>query len=521
MDEMNFGVDQLVRIVRRRAKLVAACAALFGLVGLFVASLLPNRYQAVATVLVEPQTISSNLVEAGLEAGNLQNRLHLMAMQILARERLSRVIDDFGLYPESHREKTRLEIIEEMREDIRVDPVLPEMDRELFKRTDPEINTFRLTFEHESAGVAAQVTNRLANDFIDQHIRDRAEISSDTAAFIQTELARLDEQLRKKQQEIESFKEEKAGRLPEDRAPLQRRLELVLSSMRRAQDQAAEAQSDATYLRQQALAAAQAKRDEADPARKIQLLEISLAEMRARGLTDRHPDMVAAKEEMTELQAIVDAGGFGKSSVQRTAEAQAKRAEERGAAALLEFERLEAERAEVEARLAEIPRVAEHLESLENDERSLLASVHEFRSKQVSASVAANMVQGLKGEQFRVLERAVPPPKPAEPNRPLVVLFATFLGLVLGGGFVLLMEVADTSYQSARDVQQSLRIPVLATVPSIVLDADRRTLKRRQLVELVAASTFAVVLLAGSWVAYKTVNTTPAAPQAAVSAGAE
>jgi len=519
MDEMNLGVDQLIRIVRRRAKLVLVCAAFFGLVGLFVASILPNRYRAVATVLVEPQTISRNLVEAGLEVGNLQNRLHLMAMQILARERLSRVIDELGLYPEEHREMTRLEIIEEMRDKIRVDPVLPELDPDLFKRTDPEINTFRIAFQHESGATAARVTNRLANDFIDQHIRERAEISGDTAAFIQAELAHLDAQLQAKQSQIEAIKKEKAGSLPEDRAQLQRRLELTLSAMRRAQDQIAEAQSDATYLRQQALAAAQSERDDADPARRIQLLEISLTEMRARGLTDKHPDVVAIREELSELARIVDEDS-GKSPVQRTAEAQAQRAEERGAAALADLERLEVERLRVEAHLAEIPQVAEQLETLEDEERSLLANVHEFRAKQVNASVAANMVQGLKGEQFRVLERAVPPPEPAGPNRPIIIAVGIFGGLALGVALAMLLEVADSSFHAARDAQQALHIPVLATVPAIILDADRRTLRRRQMVEMAAAAAIAVMFLVGSWTAYHTVNQGPEEPPSAVSAEA-
>ncbi len=506
MDEMNLGIDQLLRIVRRRAKLVALVGLFAALVGLLIASSLRNEYSAVATVLVEPQTISRNLVEAGLEAGNLQNRLHLMSMQILARERLSRVIDDLGLYPREHEEMTRLEVIELMRGQIGVEPVVPELDRRLFTRTEPEINTFRLSFRHESPGMAARVANRLANDFIDQHIRDRAQISSDTATFIEAELARLDAQLERQQQEVETFKESKVGRLPEDRAPLQRRLELVQNSIRTVQDRMAEAESDAAYLRQQALSAAQTERDEADPARRIQLLEIALAEMKSRGLTEKHPDIVALHDERAELEAIIAKGGGGKSAVQRTAEAQARRAEERGAAARAELERLQLELGEIETQLAEIPRVAEQLEGLEDEERSLLASVQDFRRKQVDASVAANMVQDLKGEQFRVLERAVPPPEPSEPNRPMIVVLAAFLGLAAAGGLALLLEVADSSFHAARDAQQVLRLPVLATVPSIVLDADRRTLRRRRWVETMAASTVAGLLLVSSWVAYVSVN---------------
>ena len=506
MDEMNFGVDRLLHIVRRRAKLVALCNLAALLLGIFIASLLRNEYAAIATVLVEPQTISRTLLEDGPEAAKLQNRLHLMSMQILARERLSRVIDEFNLYPDEHQEMTRLEVIDLMRDQIGVEPVLPELDRRLFARTEPEINTFRLSFRHESPATSANVANRLANDFIDQHLRERSEISGDTAVFLEAELQRLEEQLAAKQQEIAAFKDEKNGRLPEDRPRLERRVEHLSASMSRSQDAIAEATADATYWRQQALAAAQADQDEADPARRVQLLEIGLAEMRARGLTDRHPDVVKATEEIAELRAIMGSEVFGSSAPQRSAEAQAQRAEDRASAARAELQRFADDLADSETRLAETPAVAKRLEALENEEQSLLASVHEFRQKGVDASVAANMVQDLKGEQFRVLERAVPPPEPASPNRPLIIVLAATLGLAIGVGIAVVLELFETSLHDPRDAQEALGVPVLASVPMIALESDRRILRRRRMLEAVGVAAVSGVVLIGSLIAYLAVN---------------
>ncbi len=53
----------------------------------------------------------------------LENRLHLMTMQILSRGRLSKIITELDLYPEESKEMTREEVISLMRSDIRVEPV--------------------------------------------------------------------------------------------------------------------------------------------------------------------------------------------------------------------------------------------------------------------------------------------------------------------------------------------------------------------------------------------------------------
>ena len=61
---------------------------------------LPNEYESSSTILVEPQSVPKELVEAGVPDSDLNPRLHLMTAQILSRARLSRIIDELGLYKE-------------------------------------------------------------------------------------------------------------------------------------------------------------------------------------------------------------------------------------------------------------------------------------------------------------------------------------------------------------------------------------------------------------------------------------
>ena len=179
---MNVGtgglqLGDLSGVVRRRAGVAGAVAGAVLLASIVVAAILPNRYEAWVTLLVEPQTISSKLVEAGVAESDLNNRLHLMTMQILSRGRLSKVIDDLGLYAEEsrgddagrghhadagpHPRRARAAGARDRRDaapghrDQHLPALLPQRQR---------------------AKVAADVANRLANDFIDEHIKERVQV---------------------------------------------------------------------------------------------------------------------------------------------------------------------------------------------------------------------------------------------------------------------------------------------------------------------------------------------------------
>jgi uncharacterized protein involved in exopolysaccharide biosynthesis len=155
----GFQLGDVMGIVRRRAALASAVALTVMLLAIVAAAVLPNQYESWTTLLVEPQSISSKLVEAGVGASDLNSRLHLMTMQILSRGRLGKIIDDLKLYPKESQEMTREEVISLMRSHIRVEPVLPEMeiDERLNRRQEIEINTFRLFYISKSATLAASV----------------------------------------------------------------------------------------------------------------------------------------------------------------------------------------------------------------------------------------------------------------------------------------------------------------------------------------------------------------------------
>lgn len=519
--ESGIQIDELRRMLRRRAGLVAAVAGGVLLLAIFVAAILPNEYRASATLLVEPQVISERLVESGLEESDLTNRLHIMTMEIRSRSRLSRVIDDLGLYEEMSNEMTREQVIDYMNERINVEPVLPELATEE-GRENAKINTFTISFRSESPQTAAEVANRLANDFIEQHIEERVQASGETSEFLQSELDSLSQQIAQVEDRIAQVKSENAGSLPEDLRSNRDMLSRASQNLRSAEQDLALARSDAAFYRQQVGAAAgKYRRGEEDvsPARRLQMLELELSELRAKGFTDKHPDVIDTRREIASLREAIESGEAGVearkdeegalSPIQQTAQAEARRAELRAEAAKEEIARLEEQVAEYERRIAATPRVEEQLAVLQSRRESLMQSYQDYASRLQQASVAASMQRRQKGEKFRVLSTAYPPPVPASPNRPLIVALGLVLGLAAGAGLAVLLEATDTSFHDARSLQSALGVPVLGSVPPILFEMDRKRMRRRRLRNAVAAATLAGVVLGASLVGNWMVNGAP------------
>ncbi|MGI9431844.1 MAG: GumC family protein [Myxococcota bacterium] len=516
----GFQLGDLMGVVRRRALLAGSVAGFTLLTSILVAAMLPNTYVASTTLLVEPQTISSKLVEAGLAESDLNSRLHLMTMQILSRGRLSKIIDDLDLYPEESEEMTREEVISLMRAHIRVEPVLPELEQgQAFgRRQEIEINTFRLIFRGADQRTVAQVANRLANDFIEEHIRERVRVSGDTAEFITSELSRLATQIRSVEDRIASVKNENAGRLPEDLLANQRFLERTLEGYREAQRAHALAESDRAFYAQQVIASAEARppgQRELSPEHQREQKELMLADLRARGFTDKHPDVIRVQAEIEELEGWLSSRDedesieLGLSFAEQNALAEQQRAELRVTAAREDVDRLAVEVDEAQQRLIDTPRVAEQLAALEREYQHLFQSYQEYSAKGLEAGVAANMELRQKGEQFRILETAFPPPQPASPNRLVIVLVGLMLGLAAGAGIAILLEALDSSFHTAREVQGTFQLPVLASIPRVVLESDRMRASRQRLLALVVAASLSAVTLVGAGVGYVAVNGAP------------
>lgn len=501
----------LLGFVRRRGKLAALVAGAILLVTYWVAMALPNLYSSSATIMVEPQTVNEALVESGVGEMDLNERLGLMTAEILSRTRLSKIIDDFDLYPDERME--RAELVEHMRGFVTVEPVLNQLEAGN-RRTNREVefNTFRIIFLHESKTVARDVAQRIANDFIDRNIRDRTSITNKSLEFMRDKIQSLSTELAEVEKTIAEVKAENVGSLPEELLANQNSLQYAINDLRDAQRMLDSAQSDAAYWKNQALSSAgmTAPNDVTSPVYRMRALELERNALVARGFTEKHPDMVRVDAEITALRGQLEAReaeGENPASIgEQNARAEQRRAEQRAVAAAEDVERLRAEVAAIEAKIAATPAVAERLESLTRNFDQLSRTYQDFSDRLQQASVQADMERRQLGQKFRILESAETAFEPSSPNRILLLSLGAILGIALGVGIGLVAEVTDSSVHSSTELQTALGIPVLASVPRIMLEADRVARARRIRREIAAAVAVVAFVLVGGLVTYLVVN---------------
>ena len=511
-DQQGIQLPDLFGVARRRGKLIAIVSGAVILVTFWIAMALPNIYTSYALILVEPQSVDKNLVNSGVQGGELAERLGLMTAEILGRARLSRIINELELYEDEHDDMERFEVVELMRSFFSVEPVVTELEERRNRNKEQPFTTFKISFQSDSPTMARDVTQRIANDFINANIVRRTEVTAKSLDFMQDEITVLIGRLSRIESKIGDVKEANAGSLPEEFAAHQQRLQYTIGSLRDAQRTLDSAKGDAAFWENQAMTVSELSTDvnPTSPTYRKRSLEIERGSLLARGFTNRHPDVIRVEAELAILATLLDGltedGEELRSQGEQGALAQQNRAELRASAANTEVERLEETVVELEERLAKTPAVAEQLDALQREYDQHYASYQDFSTRLQQASVQADLERRQLGERFRILEPAERPRAPSSPNRILLLILGTILGISLGGGIGLIAEVSDSSIHTSTALQAALGIPVLVSVPRIMLEPDRIARSRRILRESLAAVGVVVFVLIGGVATYLLVN---------------
>ena len=223
--------------------------------------------------------------------------------------------------------------------------------------------------------------------------------------------------------------------------------------------------------------------------------------------------MIRVETEMRMLQGQIRNGEASAneadaplSVAEQNARAEQGRADLRARSAGEDIERLRAEIQVYEQRLAGTPGVAERLDALTRRYEQLDRSYQDFSARLQQAGVQADMERRQLGEKFLIIEPAERPREPSSPNRFLLLALGTALGLALGIGVGLVAELTDSSMHTSSDLQSALGIPVLVSVPKIMLESDRAARSRRILRESLAAAAVVAFVLIGGLATYLFVN---------------
>jgi uncharacterized protein involved in exopolysaccharide biosynthesis len=120
-----------------------------------------------------------------------------------------------------------------------------------------------------------------------------------------------------------------------------------------------------------------------------------------------------------------------------------------------------------EGRVQQSPMVEEQYTELTRGYKTAQDAYDALLKEQHEAQMSGELNQQQQGEYFHVLDAANLPSTPAFPNRMMFTAGGLAGGLGVGLVLTFFFELKDTSFKSERDVEFTLRLPVLAMIPAV------------------------------------------------------
>lgn len=481
----------------------------------------PNRYRAQTTIVITPQQVPQNYVRSTITT-LLADRLQMIQQQILSRNRLERIVEEFNLYPEQRQTRIMEDVVEQMRRDI---------DVRITNRRQSDSGSFTVSFDSDNPRTALLVTERLSSLFIRENLEDRAVLADATSQFLDAQLEEARRRLIDHEQKLQEYRQRNAGSLP---TQVQSNLQGIQNTQMQMQalHESALRDRDRRLFLERAIAQAEAEGAVAPApaptpagatvgtaAQRLDTARNMLRNLELR-LKPEHPDILRAKRVIQDLEKEAEAEALrapladGPTATpaltpaerNRRANISAMRTEietidQRMSTRQAEEQNLRSALATYQARIEAAPSRESDLTELMRDYETLKATYTELLRKSEDSKLAVNLERRQIGEQFKIIDGARLPEKPFSPDRPRLITMGAIIGLGIGLALVALLEYRDSSLKSDDDVVVSLALPVLALIPAMVTKAEERSRLRRR--RLAALTSVAAVILAVGAVAWK------------------
>ena len=451
---------------------------------------LPASYRSSTLILVEGQKIPENYVQAVI-GPTIEERLNSLQQQVMSRTVLTKMIEEFGLYPELTRASGMDVVVEKVRKAIKVETMGAHTQRGV------GIDSFSISFAHENPMVSMNVTAKLASQFIEENLKVREQFVAGASEFLEQELALAKERLEAQEKMISQYKTQYMGELPEQ-------VQANISALDRLQLQhsaaveAIQKSTDRLTLMEKMVKEYESPMMVTAPAigmpsgvvvvdplvTRLNELERSLTALSAE-YKDTYPDIVNLKQEirsvkaqLKEKQEISVEKDEPKETpllakIQKPGDLYLRELMKQRDEAKLEIaslkDRLSRTRAEMSAyekRVERAPTREQELEILVRDYNNLKENYRTLLDKKLNARLAENLEKRQKGEQFRIVDPANLPTKPETPDRLKIMLVGLLLGCGLSVGSVIALEQLHPVFRRPEDVESLLRLRLIASIPS-------------------------------------------------------
>jgi len=476
-----------------------------------VIAVLPNRFQASGTLLVDPQLVPD---DPGSGPGpsrpsSLTDRLRTTTQEVLlSGPRLQDIINKYRLDPELRGTANSFrvrwlhlplpsddEVLEAMRKRIEITVKQSGTNSPV---------TIIISFEAEDPAGAAQVANELTKQLIEWNVQGRQQQTSSATRFLKDQVEQTKKSIDDQEKVMRDFKIRHAGEMPGD---LQNDLQTItqLREMRQANvDSLNRLSQEYVELTRPTAAGPGGKSNQPLTDREKLVAEKNQLQDKLKDLLKRYtPSFPEAVETQTRLNQVeqelqnMPADAVAEASSPNASRIEAnRRSTERLTG---EQKRIDAQIADLEQKVAAVPLREQEFSELTRNYNITKQDYQTLFQKEAQAEMTESLEQEQGADRFVVLEAARPPERPYKPNRALLLGTALVASIMLSVGIVVGKEQLSNTIRSEESLATCLpeSVAVLASIPTIqtARDTSRRRMFAGFAFCVLVAACFLVVVL--------------------------
>jgi len=184
---------------------------------------------------------------------------------------------------------------------------------------------------------------------------------------------------------------------------------------------------------------------------------------------ESHPDVIATRKKLADLETNKNSDAYDvkKSPRYRDLNNQLEMTNIEIAHFKENERNIMAQIGKYRGRIELTPAREQDMASLMREYQSVKENYERLLKKSQDALQAENLEKRQKGEQFRIIDPARLPEKPFSPDIPKILLIGLLAGIGGGFGLAFFREQLDRSFHDSGDVEVTLDLKVLATIPKI------------------------------------------------------
>lgn len=447
------------------------------LLGWLVIAMIPNSYESKARVYVDVKDVLSK--QLGF-AGDGKEEIMRVRQTLSSAKNLEKVV-------------TATRLGEGITERGELDATIAELEKKVQVTSEAE-NLFEITAtigrgdlsDAENAVLARDVVQKLLDILREEHI-------AGNRVGISTAIGDLDRQLDERKLELEQAEQRRLAfeaQYPDlvgGSDSLSTKVQQARAELRDVEANLAAAESSLAAVTAQLASTPRTLpnvgRDATGPKAALMQAQTQLAELRSRGLTDKHPDVVSTTKQVALLARQAAAAGDDVSGTPNPAHASlvAIKSERQAGVEALQARRaaLQSNFAALMASQASEPTVAAEANRISRDYDVLRKNYEKLLEDREALRTRGQVEDKASQFRFDIIQQPGVPQKPAAPNRPLLLLGVLVIGIGAGVAAAYALAQLKSSFATAQKLERAFALPVIGSISLNISDAARLTEKKR------------------------------------------